>query len=160
MGKQSAGILLYRIKGGGLEVLLGHPGGPFHARKDLGAWSIPKGEFDKEAPLAAARREFLEETGFEVTGETIQLMPIKQAGGKMVFAWAVEQDIDAAEIKSNTFALEMPRGSGNWKEYPEIDRAEWFDVPTALEKINPAQAALIKQLIKKLALKEKEEDSD
>ncbi len=152
MGKQSAGILLYRIKDGGLEVLLGHPGGPFHARKDPGAWSIPKGEFDKEAPLVAARREFLEETGFEVTGETIQLMPIKQAGGKTVFAWAVEQDIDASQIKSNTFSLEMPRGSGNWKEYPEIDRAEWFDVPTALEKINPAQAALIKQLIKKLGL--------
>jgi predicted NUDIX family NTP pyrophosphohydrolase len=153
MGKQSAGILLYRIKDGELEVLLGHPGGPFHARKDLGAWSIPKGEFDKEAPLAAARREFLEETGFEVTGETIQLLPVKQAGGKTVFAWAAEQDIDASEIKSNTFLLEMPRGSGNFKEYPEIDRAEWFDVPTALEKINPAQAALIKQLIKKLETK-------
>jgi predicted NUDIX family NTP pyrophosphohydrolase len=152
MGKQSAGILLYRINDGGLEVLLGHPGGPFHARKDLGAWSIPKGEFDKEAPLVAAKREFLEETGFEVTGETIQLLPIKQAGGKMVFAWAVEQNIDASKIKSNTFLLEMPRSSGNWKEYPEIDRAEWFDVPTALEKINPAQAALIKQLIKKLGL--------
>jgi predicted NUDIX family NTP pyrophosphohydrolase len=152
MGKQSAGILLYRINGGELEVLLGHPGGPFHARKDLGAWSIPKGEFDKEAPLVAAKREFLEETGFELTGETIQLMPIKQAGGKMVFAWAAEQDIDASKIKSNAFLLEMPRGSGNWKEYPEIDRAEWFNVPTALEKINPAQAALIKQLIKKLGL--------
>ncbi len=152
MAKKSAGILLYRINDGELQVLLGHPGGPFHARKDLGAWSIPKGEFDKEAPLAAAKREFLEETGSEVTGETIQLMPIKQAGGKMVFAWAARQDIDASKIKSNTFSLEMPRGSGNWKEYPEIDRAEWFDVPTALEKINPAQAALIKQLIRKLGL--------
>jgi len=138
-----------------LEVLLGHPGGPFHAKKDLGAWSIPKGEFDKEAPLVAARREFFEETGFEVTGETLQLMPIKQAGGKIVFAWAVEQDIDPTKIKSNTFLLELPRGSGKMHEYPELDRAEWFDVPSALEKINPAQAALIKQLIRKLGLEEK-----
>lgn len=154
MGKQSAGILLYRTGEEGLEIFLAHPGGPFYVRKDLGAWTIPKGEFDNEAPLAAAKREFLEETGFEVTGEPIQLMPIKQAGGKTVFAWAVEQDIDPALIKSNIFTLEFPRGSGNTREYPEIDRAEWFSVPAAMEKINPAQGALIKQLLGKLGLEE------
>ena len=152
MAKKSAGILLYRFSEGQLEILLGHPGGPFHARKDLGAWSIPKGEFENEVPFEAAKREFLEETGFEVEGEPIQLFPIKQAGGKIVYAWAVEQDIDAAKIKSNTFSLEFPPGSGSRNEYPEIDRAEWFPVPVALEKINPAQAALIRQLIKKLGL--------
>jgi predicted NUDIX family NTP pyrophosphohydrolase len=152
MGKQSAGIMLYRIRKGALEVLLAHPGGPFHIKKDLGAWSIPKGEFDKEAPLAAAKREFLEETGIAAEGDFIELMPIRQAGGKLVFAWAVEQDIDPTEIKSNTFLLELPRGSGNFKEYPEIDRAEWFGVTEAMEKINPSQAALIKQLIRKLGL--------
>jgi predicted NUDIX family NTP pyrophosphohydrolase len=155
MVKKSAGILLYRFRDGHLEVLLGHPGGPYHAKKDLGAWSIPKGEFDdNEEPIVAAKREFFEETGFEITGEPLSLIPIKQKGGKMVYAWAVEQDIDAAKIKSNTFLMEYPPYSGNQKEFPELDRAEWFPVPAALEKINPAQAALIKYLIKRLESKE------
>jgi predicted NUDIX family NTP pyrophosphohydrolase len=151
MGKQSAGIMLYRYVDGLPEILLAHPGGPFFAKKDLGAWSIPKGEFDEtEEPLEAAKREFFEETGVVVEGEFITLTPIVQKGGKKVFAWAVEQDLDPAAIKSNTFWLEFPPKSGKMIEIPEIDRAEWFPVKTALEKINSAQARLITQLMLKL----------
>jgi predicted NUDIX family NTP pyrophosphohydrolase len=150
MGKQSAGILLFRIVDNALEVFLAHPGGPFWEKKDLGAWSIPKGEFTDEIPLEAAKREFLEETGTVVEGEFIELMPVIQKGGKKVFAWAVEQDIDPAQIKSNTFSLEFPPRSGKMAVYSEIDRAEWFPVSEALKKINSAQSILITQLILKL----------
>jgi len=150
MGKQSAGLMLFRFRDDLLEIFLAHPGGPFFVKKDLGAWSIPKGEFDTEAPLEAAKREFFEETGIAAAGEFIELTPIVQKGGKKVFAWAVEQDIDPAMVKSNTFLLEFPPRSGHMIDCPEIDRAEWFPVPVALEKINPAQARLITQLILKL----------
>ena len=143
MPKQSAGLLLYRTKNGFLEVFLVHPGGPFWMKKDIGAWSIPKGEFTTESPLDAAKRELREETGFSVSGDFTPLAPIKQKGGKLVYAWAVEADVDPAKINSNTFTL-------NGREYPEVDRAEWFNVTQAKEKINPAQAGLIAELERKL----------
>jgi predicted NUDIX family NTP pyrophosphohydrolase len=146
MASQSAGILLYRLERQ-LELFLVHPGGPYWQKKDLGAWSIPKGEFtDKEDPLVAAKREFEEETGVAVSGNFIQLEPIKQKGGKTIYAWAVQGDIDASLIRSNVFSIEWPPGSGKQREFPEIDKAEWFSVEQAREKINPAQATLILQL--------------
>ena len=150
MIKRSAGLLVYRTTNGSPEVFLIHPGGPFFAKKDLGVWSIPKGEFDSEEPLTAARREFEEETGFKIAGDFIELKPIKQKGGKLVYAWAVEADLDASKIVSNTFTLEWPPKSGVMKEVPEADRAEWFDLETAKQKINPAQTALIDDLITKI----------
>jgi predicted NUDIX family NTP pyrophosphohydrolase len=150
MGKQSAGIMPFRLMNGELEIFLVHPGGPFFAKKDLGAWSISKGEFDVEDALTAAKREFLEETGVTAEGEFIQLTPVIQKGGKKVFAWAVEQYIDAETVKSNTFLLEFPLRSGRMVEYPEIDKAGWFPVAEALKKINSAQSRLITQLILKL----------
>src|SRR5262245_50946264 len=143
MGKQSAGILPFRYSDGQLEVFLAHPGGPFWEKKDLGAWSIAKGEFEEEEPLEAAKREFSEETGVVPEGEFIELSPIVQKGGKKVFAWAVETDIDSEKIVSNTFWMEFPPRSGKQQEYPEIDRAQWFPVKTALEKINSGQKVLI-----------------
>ncbi|MGH8676821.1 MAG: NUDIX domain-containing protein [Burkholderiales bacterium] len=146
MPKQSAGILLYR-RGPRLEVFLVHPGGPFWAGKDDGAWSIPKGEFDEgEEPLAAARREFAEETGFAVSGHFTALQPVKQKGGKIVYAFAIEGDCDAQAIRSNTFEMEWPRGSGKSVAFPEADRAQWFESQLAKRKLNPAQANLIDQL--------------
>lgn len=146
--KQSAGILLYRYNKQQLEFFLVHPGGPFFARKDSGAWSIPKGEFDEsEEPLTAAKREFQEETGQPVEGHFIELEPIKQKGGKVVHCWAVEGDIDHENIVSNIFTMEYPYKSGKWVSYPEIDKAAWFEADIALQKINPAQANLIQQLI-------------
>ena len=151
MTKQSAGILLYRLKNKELEVLLVHPGGPFFAKKDVGAWSIPKGEFsNKEDPLEAAEREFREETGVTVSGEFVTLSPIMQKGGKIVLAWAVEGNLDPQQIKSNTFEIEWPPRSGRKQSFPEIDRGEWFTVPVAKEKINRAQAAFIDQLMTRL----------
>lgn len=147
MVKRSAGLLVFRTTNGFVEVFLVHPGGPFFAKKDLGSWSIPKGEFEMEEPLAAARREFEEETGFSMAGEFIELRPIKQKGGKLVYAWAVEADLDAAAITSNTFELEWPPKSGSLKEYPEVDRAAWFDLETARSKILASQAELITELI-------------
>jgi len=144
--KRSAGLLVYRLKDEQVEVFLAHPGGPFWAKKDAGAWSIPKGEFEGEEPLKAAIREFQEETGRKITGEFVELRPIKQKGGKMVYAWAVEADFDAAEIESNTFGLEWPPKSGVVKEYPEVDRAEWFDLETAKVKILASQMELLDQL--------------
>jgi predicted NUDIX family NTP pyrophosphohydrolase len=150
MAKQSAGLLLYRTANGFLEVFLVHPGGPFYAKKDLGSWSIPKGEFEMENPLDAARREFKEETGCDIAGEFVELKPIKQKGGKWVYAWAVEADIDPARLKSNTFSLEWPPKSGKIKEYPEVDRADWFTLDDAQQKILPSQSKILSDLINKL----------
>lgn len=148
MAKQSAGILAYRIVSGAVEVLLVHPGGPFFVRKDTGAWTIPKGEINEgEDPFAAAKREFLEETGIDLKGEFTQLTTIKQKGGKVVHAWAICQDIDTSKIVSNTFELEWPARSGRMKTYPEIDKAEWFEPEAAQEKINAAQAIWIDEVI-------------
>ncbi len=147
MEKHSAGLLLYRRRAGRLEVLLVHPGGPFWKNRDAGAWSIPKGEFGpEEDALAAARREFNEETGFAAEGNFVALTPVTQAGGKVVHAWAVEGDLDPEKIKSNTFTLEWPPKSGQEQEFPEVDRAGWFGIEEAKEKINKAQRGLLAEL--------------
>ena len=149
MAKRSAGILMYRRREGELQVFLGHPGGPFWSRKDAGAWSIPKGEIDEgEDPLAAAKREFAEETGLRPDGELVALAPIRQKGGKVVLAWAIEGDCDARAIKSNIFSMEWPPKSGKMAEFPEIDRAEWFSLDEARRRINPGQLPLIEELQK------------
>jgi predicted NUDIX family NTP pyrophosphohydrolase len=143
----SAGLLLYRRTRGALEVFLAHPGGPFWARRDEGAWTIPKGVVDEgEALLDGARREFREETGIEPGGPFESLGSVKQKAGKTVHAWAWEGDADPSTIVSNTTRTEWPRGSGKWITYPEIDRCAWFDVSTARTKINPAQSAFIDRL--------------
>lgn len=147
MAKQSAGILLYRNSGGRTDVFLVHPGGPFWEKKDDGAWSIPKGEFaGGEEPLEAAKREFREETGMAIDGIFEALRPVKQPGGKTVYAWAVEGDIDAGAIRSNTFSMEWPKGSGKSGSFPEVDRAGWFDLDTAKVKILRGQLGLLEQL--------------
>lgn len=144
MAKESAGLLLYRVKGETLEVFLVHPGGPFWAKKDEGAWTIPKGEIEPgEDALATAIREFAEETGTTLRGDFRALTPIRQAGGKRVLAWAVEGDIDPATIKSNRFAMEWPPRSGKERSFPEIDRGAWFTLGEARTRINKAQAALL-----------------
>src|SRR3990172_557555 len=144
MSKQSAGLLLYRKQKDGLEVFLVHPGGPFWTKKDLGSWSIPKGEFDQEDSLVAAKREFYEETGLPAPlGKYIPLTPIKQKCGKTVHAWAVEGEIDAGQIRSNSFEMEWPPRSGKRQTFPEIDMGAWFPIKEALEKINPGQVGLI-----------------
>ena len=149
--KRSAGLLMYRRRGGELQVLLAHPGGPFWARRDEGAWSIPKGELEAgEEPLAAARREFEEETGVVPEGPYLGLPTVEQKNRKLVHAFAFEGDCDPARIRSNTFMMELPRGSGKMVEFPEIDRAEFFSPEVARRKINPAQAALIEALEKRL----------
>jgi predicted NUDIX family NTP pyrophosphohydrolase len=148
MLKQSAGILLYRMTDGILQVFLVHPGGPFFRKKDEGAWSIPKGEYiDGEEPLAAAQREFEEETGQKINGNFIKLSPVKQKSGKVVHAWAVEGNIDHENIVSNLFEIEWPPKSGKKASFPEIDRAGWFDIETARAKIIPGQADLLTQLL-------------
>jgi predicted NUDIX family NTP pyrophosphohydrolase len=152
MGKQSAGILLYRRKHDRLEVLLVHPGGPFWVKKDLGAWSIPKGEFEEEDGLSAAKREFLEETGTPLVGEPLRLNQQKQKGGKIIFAWALEGDLDPKEIKSNTFEMEWPPKSGKKGRFPEIDKGEWFPAKEALKKINQGQAGFIHELMDRLGI--------
>lgn len=144
--RKSAGVLMYRRREKAVEVLLVHPGGPFWARKDDGAWSIPKGQFTEEEPLDAARREFQEETGFPVIGDFRPLTPIRQAGGKLVYAWTIEGDCDAAAIHSNTFELEYPSHSGRWTTFPEVDRAGWFPLAQARVKILKSQAPLLDQL--------------
>ena len=150
--QQSAGILLYRNAGANVEVFLVHPGGPFWVKKDDGAWSIPKGEFtDGEEPLEAAKREFQEETSFPIEGTFIPLNPVKQPGGKTVYAWAVEGDIDAGAISSNTFSMEWPKGSSKTKSFPEIDRAGWFVLDLAKVKILKGQLGLLEQLSTKLS---------
>lgn len=153
MVKQSAGILGFRIEKGVPLFLLVHPGGPFWARKDLGSWSIPKGEFDDGSePLAAALRELAEETGLEADGsDAIELGSVKQKNGKVVHAWALECEFDISMLKSNTFEMEWPRGSGVMREYPEVDRAEWFRIQDAKAKALPAQVPLIERLLEHLA---------
>jgi len=147
MPRLSAGLLMYRIKGGTTQVLLAHPGGPFFVKKDEGAWSIPKGEPDGEEDLlVTAQREFEEETGVKPTGSFVPLNPVKQKGGKIVHAWAVEGDCDPATIQSNTFTMEWPPRSGQQQAFPEIDRAEWFDFATARRKAKSGQVGLIDEL--------------
>jgi predicted NUDIX family NTP pyrophosphohydrolase len=147
MPKQSAGLLIYRQRGATPEVFLVHPGGPFWAKKDAGAWSIPKGEFETgEDPLATARREFTEETGFTIDGPFTALPPVKQPGGKIVHAFAVPGDCDASAIRSNSFTLEWPPRSGRRQEFPEVDRAGWFDLAAAREKILRGQLPLLDAL--------------
>ncbi len=151
MPKTSAGILLYRRRENGIQVFLVHPGGPFFAKKDSGAWSVPKGEIDEgENALAAARREFTEETGCSVEGDFMPLVPVKQKSGKIVLAWAVEGECDADAIRSNTFSLEWPPKSGRMREFPEVDRAGWFGIAEAKERINTAQVALVDELVSKI----------
>lgn len=145
--KTSAGILLYRFREKKLELFLVHPGGPFWKNKDAGAWSIPKGEFsEEEDPLTIAKKEFREETGHEIKGKMLPLEPIKQKGGKMVWAWAVEGNIDAGRIESNEFELEWPPRSGKKIKIPEVDKSGWFPVTEARVKINVAQQGFIDQL--------------
>ncbi|HEU5122676.1 MAG TPA: NUDIX domain-containing protein [Verrucomicrobiae bacterium] len=147
MAKISAGLLMYRISDGELEFLLAHPGGPFWKNRDAGAWTIPKGEIQSgEEPLAAAQREFSEEIGLKPEGHFIPLTPIIQKGGKIVHAWAFESDCDTTCIRSNTFQMEWPPRSGRFEECPEVDRACFFRMAEAKQKINPAQAAFLEEL--------------
>ena len=147
MAKRSAGILLHRRREGGLQVFLAHPGGPFWAKKDLGAWTIPKGEVGEgEDPLAAAKREFAEEIGVRLEGEFTALAPIRQKSGKLVLAWAIEGDVDPEALRSNLFSMEWPPRSGQRAEFPEVDRAAWFDVDEAKRRILAAQVPLIEEL--------------
>ena len=148
MPKLSAGVLLYRTGRGVVEVLIAHPGGPFWARKDEGAWSIPKGEYEvDEDPAVAARREFLEELGSPAPeGELIDLGEVRQKSGKLVRAWALAGDFDTSTVHSNTFPLEWPPRSGRVREVPEVDRAEWFTLEQARERINPGQIPLLERL--------------
>lgn len=148
MPKIAAGLLLFRRRSAGLEVLLAHPGGPFWARKDLGAWSIPKGEIDPgEDPVAAARREFREEIGLDVSGPMFPLGERKQPGGKLVKIWAAEGDFEPSQLRSNTFELEWPKGSGRVRTFPEVDRAQWFELPEARRYILPGQAPFLDALV-------------
>jgi predicted NUDIX family NTP pyrophosphohydrolase len=150
VAKQSAGLLLFRESQEKLEVLLVHPGGPFWTRKDAGAWSIPKGEFERgEDPREAAFRELAEETGWTPDGEPIALDPIRQAGGKTVHAWAIRFEVDPTTLKSNSFSVEWPPRSGTRREFPEVDRAGWFGLDEARRKILPSQVALIDDLERK-----------
>jgi predicted NUDIX family NTP pyrophosphohydrolase len=144
MPKQSAGLLLYRVKEKQVDVFLVHPGGPFWAKKDAGAWSIPKGEFaEGEDPLAAAQRELFEETGFTVSGSFASLGTVRQAGGKVIHGFAIEAEVDPQQIVSNSFKMEWPPRSGRWTEFPEVDRAAWFSLAEAKEKINRGQVELL-----------------
>jgi predicted NUDIX family NTP pyrophosphohydrolase len=153
MPKKSAGLLMYRRRNGVLEVFLIHPGGPFWKHKDVGAWAIPKGQYPpEEDALAAARREFQEETGFTAPHDGFQeLAPIRQAGGKQVRAWAFEGDADATKVKSNLCEQEWPPRSGRKQSFPEVDRAAWYALPEAKRKILPSQLNLLEQLERLLA---------
>jgi predicted NUDIX family NTP pyrophosphohydrolase len=153
MAKLSAGLLMYRINSKGRpECFLVHMGGPFWAKKDKGAWTIPKGEYDPdEDPFESAKREFKEETGFNAEGEFVELTPVKQSGGKEVRAWAFKGDADPDDIESNTFEMEWPPRSGKKQAFPEIDKASWFSPEEAKEKIIKAQQGLIDELEKKLS---------
>jgi len=147
----SAGVLLYRWREGALEFLLVHPGGPFWQRKDEGAWSIPKGEFTEgELPEAAARREFAEETGTVLAAALEPLTPVRQRSGKIIHPFAGEGDLDAAGVRSNTFAIEWPPRSGHQREFPEVDRAHWFDLATAMRKLIEGQRPILAELATRL----------
>ena len=147
MPKVSAGLLVFKRTAGGLEVFLVHPGGPFFARKDAGAWSIPKGECDPgEDPFATAQREFTEETGFTVEGEFVSLGEVRQSSAKIVKAWAIEGDFDASKLTSNTFEMEYPPDSGRMREFPEVDRGAWFTLDQARVALNKGQQPLIAKL--------------
>ncbi|MCA1188507.1 MULTISPECIES: NUDIX domain-containing protein [unclassified Saccharopolyspora] len=154
MAKRSAGILLHRMRAGSPEVLLVHPGGPFWRNKDSGAWSLPKGEYDSgEEPLAAALREFEEETGFRPdTSALVELGEVRQKGGKVVTAWAAAGDFDVAELRSNEVELPWPPRSGRTTTFPEVDRAEWFDPDAAQRKLVAAQAEFVPRLLRALGL--------
>ena len=147
--KHSAGLVVHRRAKDGLEVLLVHPGGPFWAKKDLGAWSIPKGEIDpgeESEPLLVARREFAEETGRPIAGDFVPLEPVRQRGGKIVQAWAIEGDLDVSQLRSNSFTMEWPPRSGTFRSFPEVDRAEWFPIAEAKVRILTGQRPLLEQL--------------
>lgn len=147
MPRQSAGLLMYRIRDGRLQVLLAHPGGPFFQNKDDGVWSIPKGEIEPDENLLdAAQREFAEETGIAPHGPYHELTPVRQKGGKLVHAWAFEHDRQPPQVHSNTFTMEWPPHSGRRGEFPEVDRTEFFDSDEARRKINAGQAPLIDEL--------------
>jgi predicted NUDIX family NTP pyrophosphohydrolase len=154
MTKQSAGLLLFRKKDTQVEVLLGHPGGPFWAKKDAAAWSIPKGEFDEpEQPYAAAVREFAEEMGAPAPhGDPINLGFIKRKDGKTIYAWAIQADFDATNIKSNQFEMEWPPKSGKTQAFPEIDRADWFELGQATNKVHSGQVVFIQRLAEHLGI--------
>ncbi len=153
--KNSAGILLFNLKNDSPYVFLVHPGGPFWAKKDKESWSIPKGKFeDNENPLETAKREFTEETGFQIpNGEFIELEPLKQPSKKVIYAWALKGDVDADAIKSNSFEMEWPPKSGRKEEFPEIDRASWFNFNEARVKLHKGQVPFISQLEKLLGIK-------
>ena len=153
MPKLSAGILVYRVKNKEIEVFLCHPGGPFYKNKDNGVWTIPKGEFDEnEEAFAAAKREFKEETGQEIRGDFIPMRPIRYKDGrKIVYAWAVKGNIDATNIKSNTFPLEWPPKSGKFMEVPEVDRGGWFNIEVAKQKILPSLSLLLEDLVENVS---------
>ncbi len=151
MAKASAGLVLYRRRAGSIQVFLVHPGGPFYAKKDEGVWSIPKGEHGpEEDPLSAACREFAEETGFTAAGPFLPLAPLKQKSGKVVWAFACQGEVDPHDLKSNTFPLEWPPRSGKTMEFPEVDRAAWFSLPEAQEKIHPGQREFLEELARLL----------
>jgi predicted NUDIX family NTP pyrophosphohydrolase len=160
--QRSGGVLLFRSGAeGDLEVLLVHPGGPFWAKKDDGVWSIPKGELDgDEDALAAARREFAEETGFTPDGQFIDLGAIKQPGGKVVCVWAVDSDFDPRALVSNSFEMEWPKNSGQMRSFPEVDRAAWLDIATARRKILKGQAGFIDRLINVLGARRSAQQMD
>jgi predicted NUDIX family NTP pyrophosphohydrolase len=151
MPAQSAGLLLFRRAASGIEVLLGHMGGPYFARRDAGAWSIPKGEYEpSEQPLAAARREFEEELGSPPpAGAPVDLGTVRQRNGKLVTAWAIEADFEVGGVVSNTFEIEWPPRSGRRQAFPEVDRAEWFDIATAREKMIAGQDVLLDRLLER-----------
>lgn len=153
MAKQSAGVLMYRRRAGQVEVFLIHPGGPFWSGRDDGAWAIPKGEFTAGEPaIDAARREFQEETGFRASDDLAPLEPIRQSGGKIVHAWAMEGDGDPASIKSNTFTMEWPPRSGRMQTFPEVDRAAWFTLEQARTKMLKSQLPFLDQLRQRLGV--------
>jgi predicted NUDIX family NTP pyrophosphohydrolase len=149
--RRSAGILLFRRTGANVEVLLGHMGGPFWERKDTGAWSVPKGEYEPdEQPVAAARREFAEELGLPApSGELVDLGNVRQASGKVVTVWALEGDLDPGAVVPGTFEMEWPKGSGQTRRFPEIDRVDWFDLDQAREKLVTAQRTFLDRLARR-----------